>query len=259
MITVCAILTCCKSPNSLYGNTLVFDTLRLGYPDAEVHVFDNASLPSMRHEIRQRAVECGAAFHQIESEVPHDKFIRWAIGITTPGKTLVFLDPDVVFWKKVEFEQRALMMGRRIPAFMDDYSRTFTHPRLHTSFLSIVDPQALKCEIEQLEIRWFELDAIASVMFPANGRMERYDTFGVFYALKNDLCQAFGEEELDCYDHLFCGTHLDIVAPRMEDPSILVDAHEAAKYEPAALKGLWRRQEQHFLARASGDAIERLR
>jgi len=250
MKTVCVILTYCQSVDSLYGSTLTFDTLRVGYPDATVHVFDNASLPEVRPEIQRRAEACGASFHQITTPMPHAKFIRWAIGVTSPGKTLVILDPDLIFWQKIDFEPGALMMGRKIPGFRDEYSGTFTHPRLHTSFLSIADPPALQREIEALERRWFELDAIAPVMFPGLRGVERYDTFGIFFALRSEFCQAFREGELDCYDHIFCGTHRELVAPKLNDSGMLAAAHELATTNPGGLRGLWRKQEQHFLARA---------
>lgn len=251
METVCVILTYCQSVDSLYGSTLTFDTLRVGYPDATVHVFDNASIPEVRPEIRRRAEACGAAYHQINTAMPHAKFIRWAIGVTSPGKTLVILDPDLIFWRKIDFAPRALVMGRRIPAFNDVFAGALTHPRLHTSFLSIVDPPALRLEVEALERRWFDLDAIAPIMFPRSDGVERYDTFGVFCALRSELCGAFGDEELDCYDHLFCGTHVGGVANKLDNSGLLAETHELAKTNPMALRGLWRKQEQFFAERAA--------
>ena len=56
------ILTWCDRLENLYGTTLVFKTLRVGFPTAEIHVVDNASLPAVRPLLRQYAQECNANF-----------------------------------------------------------------------------------------------------------------------------------------------------------------------------------------------------
>ena len=56
------ILTWCDRIENLYGTTMVFNTLRVGFPTAEIHVVDNASIPGVRPVLRQYAQECNANF-----------------------------------------------------------------------------------------------------------------------------------------------------------------------------------------------------
>lgn len=70
------VLTFCFNPENLYGSLLSFKTLRVGFPDADVLVVDNASHPAVRASIRDAALAVGAQFRQCDRQVPHHLFIR---------------------------------------------------------------------------------------------------------------------------------------------------------------------------------------
>ena len=60
-------------------------------------------------------------------------------------------------------------------------------------------------------------------------RVLLHDTLEPLYAGLREQCVAFGEQQLDCYDHLFHGSHLPINAG-CEHPGFeaIVDGHLAA-------------------------------
>jgi hypothetical protein len=121
-----------------------------------------------------------------------------------------------------------------------------THALVHgiTTFIE-GDTEELRAEIKKYA-SFFEFDPIAPIMFYRGG-WERYDTLGSLYSVAED-CRAFTPAELDCYDHLFCGSHIDLVADKLGEYSEQVLAsHQMAKdgnYKN--LKGIWRLQEQFF-------------
>lgn len=61
-------------------------------------------------------------------------------------------------------------------------------------------------------------------------------------------CRPFSEAELDRYDRLFCGSHVDLVAPRHgKAGQVMRELHGAAIGDYTQLEGIWRQQEQQFL------------
>ena len=63
------VLTWCKRAESLWGNLLVFDSIRTGFPDAKIVVYDNASHPSYRKTIKNKVNQIGGTFHAIKKEI----------------------------------------------------------------------------------------------------------------------------------------------------------------------------------------------
>lgn len=248
MVNRVYILTWCKQTSNLYGTTLIFKTLRVGFPNSEICVVDNASLLDVRPLIRKLAQQSNAQFIQLERELPHHDFIEQTIN-QQPEGTAIFLDPDVCFWKSVEewgFDK--LIAGRLLPKYICEYTGCLTHPRLHTSFLWIPDVAALRKAIQNIQARYFEFHPFRPMMFRLGNTWERFDTGGSLFAALPEQMQAFTEKELDAYDHLFCGTHLNTVASRIRpDYALLFDRmHKHVQVDHRALKGAWRLQEEYF-------------
>jgi hypothetical protein len=168
------ILTCCRSADTLFANTLVFRTLRIGFPTATVHVFDNASTLEARFAIRAQAAQVGAEFQQIENRVRHDSFISWVTGRQVEG-TLVLCDPDICFWRNMETCDfgDALFAGRLIPDFECQFTRCLTQARIHTSLFWIPDMTRFNQAIDELRQEYFEFDPFRPLMFKASGRWHR--------------------------------------------------------------------------------------
>jgi hypothetical protein len=234
------ILTWCKDPDALYGSLLTLKTIRIGFPDADVMVVDNGSIDVP--DIRLAAEAVGAGYMK-QNEVPHWQFMRKAIEIVR--QPLVFADPDLIFWDRMKMPE-TLIAGRLIPQFFDEYTQTLTHARLHTSLLSIPDPQKLWQVIRAEESRMWESDLLRPIMLPSNGKWERWDTGAPLYGAIGG--HAF-TTELDSYDHIFCGSHLKYVAEKLNPTarSEFKRVHDIARTgDLSKLRGIWKLQEQYF-------------
>jgi hypothetical protein len=242
------VLTWCNQPESFYGTTLIFKTLRVGFPNANIQIVDNASQPIFRTLLKQYTQECDAEFTQLESSISHHNFIEQTLNRQSEG-TAIFVDPDVCFWENVEeWNFDALVAGRLLPKYRCEYSGCLTNPRLHTSFMWIPDVIALREAIQTLRTQYFEFNPFHPVMFRLDNTWQRFDTGASLYAALSERMYAFAEKELEAYDHLFCGTHLDSVASKIRpDYALLFERmHKHVQVDHRALKGAWRIQEDYF-------------
>jgi len=241
------ILTYCRNIDLLHGSTLIFDTIRTGFPTAEVVVCDNSSLPEARSEIKRLAEREACKFIQIENEISHWEFLTKII-FNAKG-TIVFLDPDVIFWENCEqWEFNSLMAGRYLPTFNDPYTKTMTLERLHTSFLWIPSAENLTAKVYESVLNNFDFMPIKPFSFLFGEELYWYDTLGSLYSLYKNDCHNFTEYELSSYDHLFVGSHSDRVIPHLPEKyqEMIKTSNELAVRDPQKLKGLWKQQEEFF-------------
>ncbi len=249
------IVTWCRSADQLYGSTLTFQTLRTGFPDAEVTVVENASTLELRQPIHAAARAAGCEVVQLEEGEHHWALIeKFVLG---EDRLTVILDPDLVFWENVsdwDFGD-ALMAGRYLPGFADPYSDTLTLPRLHTSHLWFPRPAELKARVEAITAKRFEAGSLFQPRMMAPGWW-RWDTASpLFHALGGEAAR-FSEAQLDAYDHLFCGSHLDLVAPKMGAwGALMSESHVRSQTDLQSLKGIWRQQQQFFESRPWSDPL----
>jgi SAM-dependent methyltransferase len=243
------IITWCRSEELLYGSTLTFKTLRTGFPDSEVVVIENASPPELRAQIVAAAEAVGCSVRLNDNEKPH-----WAhleeLTLAADGPT-VFLDPDLVFWERIDHWTfgDALMAGRYLPEFADPFSDTLTLSRLHTSHLWFPDPARLRQRIADIQRTHFQAGSLfESKMLPPG--WWRWDTAAVLFHALGGGAARFTESELDAYDHLFCGSHLPMVASRLGPwGGLMIESHQRAQTDLPSIKGIWRQQEAFFSSR----------
>jgi hypothetical protein len=244
------ILTFCRRPDLLYGSTLVFKTLRTGFPSARVTVVDNASCSEARREIESQARQCDCAFRQVTGRpMEHHEYIESTISRAARDETgsgpLVLLDPDICFWDSCEdFRFDGLIAGMLFGEFIDGFE-TVIMPRLHTSFLWIPDPAALADEIRRIRVKRFDFQPFQSVSFRLHDRWYRYDTGASLCAVLGRKVSAFQDVHLDRYDHLFAGCHLDLLMPFLDERqrSMFVEIHARARAgDMRALRGIRRWQ-----------------
>ena len=246
------VITYCRDLELLYGTTMVFNTIRVGFPDSKIIVVENASLPEARETIHGLADSVGAQFQQGSSQRKHHEILGDLVRMT--NNPFAVVDPDVIFWSRFDQAGSGLMEGRLIPTFRDPHSKCLTHKRLHTSLLKIPDPSALRSAIDQYRT-YFEFDPLAPMMFYRAGVWERFDTLGSLYALLEGSCHAFTDLELDRFDHLFCGSHVDLVGNTLGSfTHAFLDVHRTAKENDfSKMKGIWRLQQHFFDALAPQD------
>lgn len=245
------VLTYCRHADQLYGSTLLFGTLRTGFPDAEVFVADNNSIAEARGAIESLARGAGCRFSQFNKDVAHADFIEYVLG-KYDGE-IVFVDPDVLFWERCDqWSFDALLAGRLIPRFRDEYSRTITSARLHTSFLWVPDAGRLREAIAELQRTYWDFRPFQPYSYRGPDGWTRLDCAASLHAALGSRSAAFTDAHLEAYDHLFLGSHVDLVLPHLndEDRNQVLALHHLARHDPASLKGIWRRQQEYFERRA---------
>lgn len=247
------ILTWCGWEERLHGSTLVFDSLRTGFPTSKIVVVDNCSIPTVRPTLQSLAYSVGATYLQLDSPVPHSDWIAQVIA-SHPSGPIVLLDPDVVFWESMEdqFPVEGLA-GRHIPEFHCPYTRCLVAQRLHTSLVMITEVECLRSALAEVLSKYPITLPFTQTTWKINGVWHSFDTFGQLWELLPESQHKFTSMQLDKYDHLFCGSHMQFVAPRCtpEVQSQLAEWDSAAKNNPKELRGIWRQQEQVFRALAA--------
>jgi hypothetical protein len=141
-----------------------------------------------------------------------------------------------------------IMAGRFIPKFADPYSGCVSYPRLHTSLLWIQDAERLALRVIKETTKFWEFDPISPCMFKLMDTWYRFDTGSRLYCALSDQMQAFTEQDLDRYDHLFCGSNMNVVSPYFSSDiqSIFTEADGHAKKDFRLLRGIWKKQDEVF-------------
>lgn len=241
------ILTFCDKIELIYGTLLVFDTLRVGFPTAEVLVFDNGSSPEALPLIEAAAMAAGCQFISMPRASFVD-FYKWAILEQVEFNSIVLLDPDIIFWKNVEEVQTdALFAGRLMPEMLSQGVTAV--PRIHPSFMRIPSVLALRQAIQHT--RSHVVDQLFATL---NGKEYFWDTLAMLHHVVPGT--AFTETELDCYDHLFFGCHFPSVRDTLPKNSSIERGHIAAlSGDFEAIRGLWRGQEKDFAVHSMSKSV----
>lgn len=245
------VVTYCRRIESFYGTELVFHSIRTGFPFADITIIDNGSIPEVLPDIRRLSDRANARLVENGESDPHAMILEAIIRNETEPFAIV--DPDVIFWDRMDSLEGiddALIAGRLLPSFKDPYSGCHTYERLHTSMLIIPNPKALREAITEKRADKFEWNPFHGQMFETEKGWTRFDTLGILYASLKDRCKAFDESRLNRYDHLFCGSHLDLVAPSFKDKPILTSHDKAKERRYDELKGVWRQQEEMLISMA---------
>ena len=251
------VVTYCRDMANLYGSTLIFKSLRVGFPNARVRVLDNSSLPEAAAHIRELGRDQDCEFVEIESRTlrVHDLGRQLMLDPAQDG-SVIFLHPDVCFWESCEeWEFDALVAGKFVPMHRDERTGGIMLPLLDPSFWWIPDIRAFRERFVYEFHRRGDHDLLglfSAYLFNVDGRWYKADPGSSLYAAFADRAHCFGASELDAYDHLSGGTDLETIISTIPDAhqSAVRESHELAKRDYHGLRGLWRKQAQYFAARA---------
>lgn len=263
MINVFVLVTC-RNPALWDASTLVFKTLRVGFPTARICAIGNALSPEHGAVISQWAdtdlksqlavsVERYNLFGYLRySQITHHEWIDSLI--KSQSEPFWIVDTDVVFLDNVEeFDAEfsgAPISGRAIPRFECPYIGMGTHSRPHTSLMRI-DPLIVRSRVEEFQSRLTKTP-FGSCDLPIGKLVAPDISFGPIKESFHDCCSklarvtgfnAFGENLLDRYAHLNCGTYSDLVDPTGEFTKRNQQRMDGA---PHLLRGLWREQEKWY-------------
>lgn len=234
---------------------LVFDTLRVGFPTADVTVHLNGIEPGTAEDgmVRELTEKTKCSVRYVAHTIHH----RWITELleAETGPCWI-LDGDVIFYSNIETWQfdpfRVPMAGALIPEFRDEFTKAITRSRLHTSLL-YVNPGLMK-ELEmqrlaKLTITPFNppIGLVEPVMVPLNGETYFYDTLSLAYHALGG--ETFTDVQKDAYFHFHFGCLGDVVLPHMEHRDALQASRDRIILDPEAGRGLWRAQEEYFNAR----------
>jgi hypothetical protein len=221
---------------------LVFETLRVGFPTAEVEVWFNGEIG----KVEQMAGN--VKFRQVNTI--HHEWINKLIA--EENEPFWICDTDMIFYASVEgFTTNKALMGMFIPEFHDEFSGALTRSRLHTSLLRI-DPGLVRDAVEFMECRATKFTPSPNLVNPMLVFQDRKRIF-------NDTCsllyhtvggESFTNEQKDAYFHFHFGTISDLVLPKLSDREALEAGRAAVLEDPEKGRGLWREQEKYFAARA---------
>jgi len=232
----------------LHGTTLVFSTIRTGFPTAEIAVVDRNSLPEAREIIKSAAEDVGAKFLQLDNEPTHATFISHVIQNHKTGP-LVICDPDVIFWQSMEDLQfSGVMAGRLTPQYTCPFTGciTCTHPSLLWIQAGNKMRELLVKQHPSGPFSFFS--PFGQQMFSLEGKWYFFDTASSLYCAAPGLMQPFNKEVLDRYDHLFCGSYKNILNPESnpEVIEVLDSIDKQAQTDFTKLKGIWKIQDEIF-------------
>lgn len=239
------ILASCPTPDALPYTLLVFDTLRVGFPTADIMV--NVNGKSGEQEVaeacRKAGVECAPCGNTIHHEWIDDLF---------DYKTEPFwlCDTDMVFYAPVEgWTFDAPMAGWRIPEWRDDFSRCITRPRLHTSLMWI-DPMRVHTDLAKFNAELPQgpftpfVNPVYPLVIPFKGQRYFYDTCSMLYHAIGG--QAFMDAQKEAYFHANFGTIESLVLPRLPDAARMKAARDAVLKDHSLGRGMWREQEAYY-------------
>lgn len=244
------VLATVRKRELLKFTTLVFDSLRVGFPTANVHV-DFNDLQGKDYELHTLEACCekvGATFNHCTT-IHHEWLQKLIFREQEP---FWIVDTDVIFYSTVErWRLDSHLAGWRIPEWNDDFSGCITRARLHTSLLYI-DPAKVRSAAIAYERKIAntvftpKVNLIFPLVVPMKGKPYFYDTCSLLYHAIGG--QAFTDEQKDAYFHFHFGTISDIVLPRLsdEESSKMEQARNCVISNPSFGRGVWRMAEQYY-------------
>lgn len=239
------ILASCLTPERLPFTTLVFRTIRIGFPTANILVYGNALDPQSTQAVGQATEDVGGLFRYI-SIVSHGEWIERLI--QTERDPFWICDTDVVFFDKVEDWTCELFSGRYEPEFFESWTQSHHVARLHPS-LMLFNPGPLRTamrawpgcheffnSVNKDLIQW-HWECHRS---PEGVSLRFYDTCaGLYHALGGT---PFTDHQNAAYAHLHCGTYGHLIVEHND----LHAAHAAVLKNPEVARWLTMEQTRWY-------------
>lgn len=246
------ILATCRKPELLPYTLLVFKTLRVGFPTAEISVHLNGAegsgLNGWAATVMEAAQMAGCKVEVI-AEITHHEWIEKLT--QTEICDFWILDTDVIFYASVEgWTFETPLAGALIPEFNDPFLCAITRSRLHTSLMHIrpieLRTATLKYEEQHPQTIYNPMvNGIYPQCYPLNGKSYFNDTMSLVYHAIGGT--AFTPQQKDAYFHFHFGSFSDLVLPKM--PKEMLAARTEVLANPSLGIGLWRQQEEWFASR----------
>ena len=280
------ILVTVNNMSQFRASTLCFESLRVGWPTADIHVYVNGGehfqatmsriiTISQARKDGRHCTEYGPEFtvHGVvpddgTDKIHHAEWIRKHVKQEYSGP-LVIADPDIVYWKSCEdweFLPKTLFAGYWHPRMWNDFAQCVSVQRIHTSMMVFPDTAALWdgiCEAYPLAQEPHGEYCPCDPFMPAvrfDGSIPTFwDTcanlYNMLLSIKGEIRQwpaleHFGSRQLSCYDHLNSASFYDVMVERLDEETSqgFVIAHREWVKNPTP--GLWRLVDEYYKQKA---------
>ena len=235
------------NPSRLKASLLVFQSIRIGFPTANIIVYVNGLQYNNCRPLIEAVFQGAKAKHIYIGLHSHGQWIEWLLA--RESKPFWICDSDTVFFDKVEdwfAGSPELYAGRFEPQFWEAWTQTIHMARIHPSLVWF-NPQPLRAAIRAWPgkheffstvqfnpIQWFVVPEIGC-------DLRFFDTLsGLYHAIGG---RVFSEKENEAYGHLFCGTYIHLIS---EQHPNLREKHDAVLEKPELAKSLWKEQQQWY-------------
>lgn len=242
------VLATCRKPELLPYTLLVFRTIRVGFPTANIKVYLNPMSAGEAATVKAACVGVGAQTDQVDT-IHHE----WIAKLVTIEDEPFFLcDTDIIFYSDFErFRFTGPLAGWRIPEWSDAFSGAVARARLHTSLLYI-NPVMVRERIEAYEsgIANSPFTPKANLFYPLvvpfKKRSYFYDTCAMLYHAIGG--ESFTDEQVEAYFHFHFGSIPDFVIPRLPavNQESMLKERQLILDNPALGRGKWREQMEYL-------------
>jgi len=261
------ILVTIPSPELFDACTLVFPTLRTGFPDSTINVTINGNTHgATRGPLLEKIVAANCGWDFVDSSplrddddlspawingacIHHAAWIRNCILEHArdyhADKPLVILDSDCLLWDRCDnWEFQKPLAGYYVPRMWNDFAKCVSFPRVHTSFLYL-RPTELLAQIKntyslasEVHGEYCPCDPFMPAVKFIDGKPYFWDSTSVLYNMVG--ASHFTPDHLKCYDHLNSASFRDVMVARMDDPTSFKLAHDEWVKDPnRLLRNLW--------------------
>lgn len=219
--------------------TLVFKTLRVGFPTAHIKVHLNNGFQLTQEEESNYEI-CSV------STIHHDWINQL---IEKENDPFWICDTDIIFYENVEKWEFGYLAGSRIQEWQDDFSGAVTRSRLHTSLL-FIDPVKVREKVNDFARQCPDtpftpfVNLVNPLCLPFGGRLYFHDTASLLYHAIGG--ESFTDRQKDSYFHFNFGTIPDLVMPRLEGADQMAEARDKILKNPSLGRGAWRVQEEYY-------------
>lgn len=242
------IIVTCLNPELRDAALLVFKTVRVGFPTADIFVYSNALSGSTYGPLSQICQSIGAKLGHIGSLISHDHFVESLL--YKQHQSYWICDTDVVFYDKVEDFKCPLFGGRFEPQFRDEWTDSTHVACLHPS-LMYFNPAELRCAIVDWRTRHipkFFPNAISNLI---RQQFTVRDGATIFHDTASGLHHAFGgsrfSDEMNAkFEHLHCSCVVDAISKEVESLKDLEHIHRAVCHNPELARGLFEKQLEYY-------------
>jgi len=246
------ILATCKNEELSAYTEMVFRTLRVGFPTAEVEVFINEPMPvGVAATVANEAKKADCRVMTLHAELKHHEWIEQLV--KAENDAFWICDTDIIFYESMERQGGGThLYGAYMPEFQDEFTNAITRSRLHTSLLRI-DPQLVRFKMDAYFNRHPDTifnprpNLFHPLYMPLRQRTVFYDTCSMlFHAIGGAYMPQCA---LDKYFHFHFGTCADVVLPNLKNAQQMIAARREVMKNNQLGRGGWRAQLEYLEAR----------